>query len=88
MENNVCSICGAHLSENNTEGIGFECKAALRQAKIHKLFQDKDFSLYYNWIIEASACGDMSEDAQSAQEAHESSVRGQFTAARKFIKSK
>lgn len=59
MENNVCSICGAHLSENNTEGIGFECKAALRQAKIHKLFQDKDFSLYYNWIIEASAWRDI-----------------------------
>ena len=36
---------------------------------------------------EIYACGDMSEDAHSAQEAHESSVRGQFTELMKLEKA-
>lgn len=44
MENRCC-ICGAILSENNNEGIGFECKKALQYAKTIKFNQDPNIRL-------------------------------------------
>jgi len=44
MNDNRCIICGARLSDNNTEGIGFECKAALMYAK-GIMLKDTDFKL-------------------------------------------
>lgn len=44
MSDNRCMICGARLSDNNTEGIGFECKAALQYAK-GIMLNETDFRL-------------------------------------------
>lgn len=44
MENRCC-ICGAILSENNNEGIGFECKKSLQYAKTIIFNQDPNIRL-------------------------------------------
>lgn len=46
-----CIICGAPLSENNTEGIGYECKAALKQAK-YDVFMSNDENRLHLYLIE------------------------------------
>lgn len=46
-----CMICGATLSDNNTEGIGYECKAALSYAKMMVLNQNDDYRLN-SYLIE------------------------------------
>lgn len=48
---NTCVICGARLSDNNIEGIGYECKAALNYAKVMVLNQNDDYRLN-NYLIE------------------------------------
>lgn len=53
MNDNRCIICGARLSDNNTEGIGFECKAALMYAK-GIMLKETDFKLQC-FIYEAEA---------------------------------
>lgn len=50
MENRCC-ICGAILSENNYEGIGYECKKALQYAKTIVFNQDPNNRLEM-YIIE------------------------------------
>lgn len=50
-EGNKCIICGAHLGDNNSEGIGYECKAALKQAK-YDVFMSKDENRLHLYLIE------------------------------------
>lgn len=49
----VCSICGAPISDNNSEGIGYECKAALKEAKSMVFFANDENRLNL-YIIEVS----------------------------------
>ena len=51
-ESNHCVICGARIGENNTTGIGAECRAAIKYAK--KMTMTDEQKLYYNWIIQAN----------------------------------
>lgn len=51
-EGRTCSLCGSPISDNNPDGLGYECRKAIEKAKFKALFLLDNNSLYYNHIIE------------------------------------
>lgn len=51
-ESRVCSLCGSPISDNNPDGLGYECRKAIEKAKFKALFLIDNNSLYYNHVIE------------------------------------
>lgn len=47
-----CIICGARLSDSNPDGIGCECRAALRKAQKDLFLSDENNRLQYFYGIE------------------------------------
>jgi len=51
-ERRRCSICGALISDDNPDGIGFTCRKLLRKRLLNIVFSNEDFMhMYYNCDI-------------------------------------
>ena len=49
---NYCCIWGHEIGENNTTGMGAECRAAYSDALMKAIFSDNEKSLEYNWLVQ------------------------------------